>query len=86
LGASKTQLVIYTRLGCHLCEALIEELSEFCTKNPFSFTDIDISGDDNLEQLYGLKVPVVTFQQTILCEYFLDANAITAYFGKLTQN
>lgn len=82
----KTELVVYSRAGCHLCDALIDELSEFCALNPFTFTDIDISGKDELEQLYGLKVPVVTYSDVVLCEYFLDIDAVTAYFGISSEN
>ncbi len=82
----KTELVVYSRSGCHLCDALIDELTEFCSGNPFTFTDIDITGKDDLEQLYGLKVPVVTYNDIVLCEYFLDTKAITAYFGISSEN
>ncbi len=82
----KTELLVYSRAGCHLCDALIDELTEFCIKNPFMFTTTDISGRDDLEQLYGLKVPVVTYQDVVLCEYFFDPLAITAYFGMSSKN
>ena len=83
---NKTALFVYSRAGCHLCDALIDELTEFCNGNPFTFTDIDISGKEDLEKLYGLKVPVVTYNNTILCEYFLDTQAISAYFGISPEN
>ncbi len=83
---NKTALIVYSRAGCHLCDALIDELTEFCSGNPFTFTDIDISGKEDLEKLYGLKVPVVTYNNIILCEYFLDTQAINAYFGISPKN
>ncbi|VAW91197.1 hypothetical protein MNBD_GAMMA23-311 [hydrothermal vent metagenome] len=82
----KTELVVYSRAGCHLCDALIDELTEFCSNHPFTFRTTDISGKDDLEQLYGLKVPVVTHGDAVLCEYFLDTKAITAYFGISPEN
>lgn len=77
-----TELIVYSRAGCHLCDALLEELTAFCSKNPFSFRIIEISNNDELENLYGTKVPVVTFNADTLCEYFLDTDAINLYFGK----
>lgn len=77
-----TELIIYTRAGCHLCDALLDELTVFCKSNPFSFQSIDISANEQLEKRYGTKVPVVTFNDTILCEYFLDTEAIDVYFGR----
>jgi len=76
------ELIIFTRAGCHLCDALLDELTAYCSNNPFTYKSIDITGNDNLEQLYGTKVPVVTFDSNILCEYFLDINAIEVYFGR----
>ncbi|MBN4080687.1 glutaredoxin family protein [Beggiatoa alba] len=77
----KRELEVFTRAGCHLCEALIAELSEYCDNRPFSFKIIEISGDAVLEQRYGLKVPVVAYGKNTLCEYFLDTQAIEVYFG-----
>ena len=79
---NKTELVVYSRAGCHLCDALLEELDSFCSNNPFNYQNIDISGDSNLEDLYGTKVPVVTYNSVILCEYFLDVDAINVYFDQ----
>ncbi len=79
---NSTELIIYSRAGCHLCDALLEELAVFCAENPFSYQSIDITADERLEKLYGTKVPVVTFNNNILCEYFLDTDAIEAYFGR----
>ena len=78
----KTELVIYTRDGCHLCDALLDELTQFCSKNPYTFSIIEISDDTLLEQRYGTKVPVVTYQDDILCHYFLDTDLIDVYFDK----
>lgn len=75
-----TELVVYTRDGCHLCDALLDELTQFCSKKPYTFTIIEISGDALLEQRYGTKVPVVTYQGAILCYYFLDTDIIDVYF------
>jgi len=79
---SKPQLTVYTRDGCHLCEALLEELDLFCSENAFSYQKVEISTDNQLEARYGTKVPVVEYQGNTLCEYFLDADAIKLYFGK----
>ena len=79
---SKTELIVYSRAGCHLCDALLEELAIYCSQNPYTYQNIEISGDEALEKLYGTRVPVVTFNDKILCEYFLDTAAINVYFGK----
>jgi glutaredoxin len=49
------RLRLYTRPGCHLCEeaaAVLERVGE-------PFEEVDISGDDDLEEEYGLRIPVL---------------------------
>lgn len=77
-----TELVVHTRYGCHLCDALLDELRQFCSKRPYTFKTIEISGDAELEELYGTKVPVVSYESDIICHYFLDTELIDAYFDK----
>ncbi|MEV0454330.1 glutaredoxin family protein [Catellatospora methionotrophica] len=50
-----TRLTLYTRPGCHLCEdavAVLERIGE-------PYTEIDISGDRELEAEYGDRIPVI---------------------------
>ncbi|HTJ32548.1 MAG TPA: glutaredoxin family protein [Dactylosporangium sp.] len=49
------RLVLYTRPGCHLCEeakAVLERVGE-------PFAEVDIEGDDALEEEYGFRIPVL---------------------------
>ncbi|MGI5247020.1 glutaredoxin family protein [Dactylosporangium sp. CA-139066] len=49
------RLRLYTREGCHLCEdakTVLERVGE-------PFEEIDISGDDELEEEYGFRIPVL---------------------------
>ncbi|GAA2377435.1 glutaredoxin family protein [Dactylosporangium salmoneum] len=49
------RLLLYTREGCHLCEearAVLERVGE-------PFEEVDISGDDELEEEYGFRIPVL---------------------------
>jgi len=82
MDMDKTALVVYTREGCHLCDALVDELAQFCSKKPYTFSTIEISYNDHLELRYGSMVPVVTFEENIICHYFLDTDLIDVYFGK----
>ncbi|TQV80982.1 glutaredoxin family protein [Exilibacterium tricleocarpae] len=57
-------LLLYTTLGCHLCEeakALIEPLlpaSGLCLE------EIDIATDETLMQRYGVRIPVLAVADT----------------------
>jgi glutaredoxin len=50
-----TRLTLYTRPGCHLCDdakAVLERIGE-------PFTEVNVEGDDELEEEYGFRIPVL---------------------------
>ena len=53
------RVVLYTRPGCHLCDVARETVLSLRERLPFSFTEVDIEGDDELELGYGIRIPVV---------------------------
>ena len=53
-----TQVVIYSRVNCHLCQEAEENIQEVSTEIPFELEIIYIDGDQELERLYGEEVPV----------------------------
>ena len=55
-------LIFYTTAGCHLCEhaeVLLEEFSGRADSPQFDLEEVDISTDDYLVELYGIRIPVV---------------------------
>ena len=53
-----TQVVIYSRVHCHLCQEAEKTLREVMVKIPFELEVIYIDGNQELEKLYGEEVPV----------------------------
>ena len=53
-----TQVVIYSRVNCHLCQEAEINVREVLTEIPFKLEVIYIDGDQELERLYGEEVPV----------------------------
>jgi glutaredoxin len=53
-----TQVVIYSRANCHLCEEAEKNVREVLVEIPFDLKVIYIEGDQELERLYGEEVPV----------------------------
>ena len=53
-----TQVVIYSRVNCHLCQEAENNVREVMVKIPFELEVIYIDGDQELERLYGEEVPV----------------------------
>ncbi len=52
-------VVLYTRQGCHLCEAAWALLSEAQRRDHYSLEKVDIDTDPVLVAEHGLHVPVV---------------------------
>ena len=52
-------VTIYSRRGCHLCEAAESTLSRLKSELDFEIEIKLIDDDDALEKLYGHEVPVI---------------------------
>jgi glutaredoxin len=52
-------VVLYARPGCHLCDVARNAIDEVRRSVPFSFEEVSIEGDDELELSYGIRIPVV---------------------------
>jgi len=53
-----TQVVIYSRVNCHLCQDVEKIVREVLVEIPFDLEVIYIDGVQELERLYGEEVPV----------------------------
>jgi glutaredoxin len=53
------RLTLLTRPGCHLCDVAKETMDRVAAKSGEAWTEVDISGDPELEDEYGLRIPVV---------------------------
>ena len=78
--SSSRELVLYGRYGCHLCEEMRTELEKLRDQWDFTIREVDISGDAELEQKYGTRVPVLTENSAEICFYFLDTKALRKCF------
>jgi len=53
-----TLITIYGRTGCHLCEDALQLLQSMKDELNFEIEEILIDGNEELEKLYGEKIPV----------------------------
>jgi glutaredoxin len=53
-----TLITIYGRAGCHLCESALAVLQSMQEELDFEIQEILIDGSEELEKLYGEKIPV----------------------------
>jgi len=70
------QLSLYTRRGCHLCEDMELAVSELASELSFKTEIIPIDNNAALEQRYGHRVPVLMMGHNMICEYYLDKQAL----------
>ena len=53
------RLTLYSRPGCHLCDAMKAQLDQLRTRLEFELQVIDIATEADLEQRYGHDIPVL---------------------------
>jgi glutaredoxin len=54
------EVVLYSRPGCHLCDAARDVILAQRARSWFAFRDVNVETDDALELEYGIRIPVVT--------------------------
>jgi glutaredoxin len=72
------RVVLYTRAGCHLCDAARDVLVAERSRSPFELVEVDIAGHDDLEREYGIRIPVVEIDGEERFEYEVDPAELVA--------
>jgi len=67
-----TEVVLYGKAGCHLCEEARAAIESVRARRPFSLREVDVSLDPVLHARYGERIPVVTVGGAEAFEYFVD--------------
>lgn len=57
-----TALILYSTLGCHLCENAKQVLWPVLSETGLQLQEVDIADDDQLQEQYGIRIPVVRLQ------------------------
>jgi len=70
------KFILYSRSACPLCEDMEDELRPFVEKYSITVNRLYIDNETALQDLYGDKVPVLTFDDEIICHYFLDTEIL----------
>ncbi len=66
------EVTVYSRKGCHLCEVVKESLARLAPRADFTWREIDIDTDPDLQQRYNDEVPVVFIDGRKAFKYHLD--------------
>ena len=67
-----SQVSVYLRPGCHLCEDALSQLAPLQSELGFALQTIDIEGDEDLHRRYLERIPVIVLDGEELYDYFVD--------------
>lgn len=76
-------LVLYSRVGCHLCDMTQQALEALQVLYGFSLQVLDVDEDPLLEQRHGLYVPVLMYQDREIFHYQLDQDKLFEFIQSL---
>lgn len=66
-------MTFLTRKDCHLCDDAREVLAAISEDIGLQVKEVDVDSDDDLKNLYGLRVPVVlATHQRVIAEGIID--------------
>ena len=54
----RPRVTLYSRPGCHLCDAAREVVAQVCAELGESFAEVSVDDDPDLRERFGDEVPV----------------------------
>ena len=66
-------VLLYSRPRCGLCDEARSTILAVRDRVGFDFREVDVTGSDELELEYGIRIPVVLVDGTELAEIRVDA-------------
>ncbi len=68
-----TEVIVYSRPGCHLCEEAIEAIVALHSEGyRFELREVDIESDEALLRSHLERIPVVEVDGAVVSELLLD--------------
>ena len=67
-----SEVVLYGRPGCHLCDDARGVLERVRARVPFAIAEVNIESDDELLKRYLERIPVVVLDGQELYDFFID--------------
>ena len=76
-------LVVISREGCGLCEDMLLGLAELERARSIPpVTVVDVDSDPELVRRFGVKVPVLMLDGSVICHYTLNSNELLRLVGQ----
>lgn len=76
-------LVVISREGCGLCEDMLLELAELERARSIPpVIVVDVDSEPELTRRFGIKVPVLMLDGSVICHYTLNSNELLRLVGQ----
>ena len=79
-----TEIVLYGKAGCHLCDDARAVISDVRVRREFELTEVDVSLDPVLNARYGERIPVVAVDGVEAFELGLSAPELERLLDTVT--
>lgn len=80
------EVTLYMKENCPLCDDAEEALHALRSKWEFQLTKKNIYEDDQLLELYQLRIPVIEVNGKIIAEGIIDEQRLQKDFEKLVES
>ena len=83
MTSESRRFLLYHTAGCHLCEMAEEVLRPLAAREGWRLEQVDIAGDEALEERYGVRIPVIRDASSgTEIGWPFDAEAVLAAFSR----
>jgi glutaredoxin len=80
-----TQVTLYGKPGCHLCEEAREVVERVRAQHPFELDEVDITRDPVLEALYRERIPVVAIDGQEALELVIETSELERCIARIAS-
>ena len=84
--ASKAQVIIYSKPGCHLCDEAKEAILAAGCKDQITLTEINIESDPELMSKYRYDIPVIAINGVDTFMHRVDPMEFRAKILRVTRD
>jgi glutaredoxin len=81
----KAHVILYTRLGCHLCEEAKQEMLAAGCADEYTLEEVNIETDAALKERYGWEIPVIFINGVKVFKYRLTADEFKRKLRRISQ-
>ena len=80
---AEPELILYYRVGCHLCEEMLQALRGLQLRLGFDLQLVDVDRDPGLVDRYGEWLPVLCLEDRVICCHHLEDQKLLQVLDRL---